>query len=169
MLVVQMHGESGSGKSTVARTLARAIGALVLDKDVVKAALLRSGIAEEQAAPAAYEVYWGIAASLLGQGCSLVLDTPAYWPIVQQRSRETAAAAGAAYAMVECVCSDRPELERRLATRTALESQPRAPFDFTSVEGIVPPTCERVVLDTTRPLAECVRDAVNYVRGGVPA
>lgn len=169
MLVVQMHGEPGSGKSTVAQALAPEIGALVLDKDVLKAALIRTGIDDEQAGPAAYEAYWALATSLLAQGSSLVLDTPAYWPIVQERSRAVAEGAGAAYAMVECVCPDRAELERRLATRTALESQPRGAFDFTRVEGIAPPTCERLVVDTTRPLDQCVREAVTYVRNGVAA
>ena len=43
IIVVQMHGEPGSGKSTLARALAPRIDALVLDKDIIKAALLRSG------------------------------------------------------------------------------------------------------------------------------
>ena len=44
-VVVQMHGMPGSGKSTVARELGQRIAAVVLDKDVIKAALLRSGVA----------------------------------------------------------------------------------------------------------------------------
>jgi predicted kinase len=168
-IVVQMHGEPGSGKSTLAREIGRRTGAVVLDKDVVKAAIMQATSIDNAAAgPPAYEVYWAIAGSIAMQGHSLIFDNPAYWPLVQQRSREIAEAAGAAYVMIECVCSDREALIERLATRDALISQPREPYRFDQAAGIVEPSCERLVLDTLRPLDEIVDEAIAYIQAGVP-
>jgi predicted kinase len=169
-IVVQMHGEPGGGKSTVAREIGRRMGAVVLDKDIVKAAIMQAtGTDNAAAGPPAYEVYWAVARSIAMQGHSLIFDNPAYWPLVQQRSREIAGAAGAAYVMIECACSDRDVLAERLATRDALISQPREPYRFDQVDGIVEPACERLVLDTLRPLDEIVEEAMAYIQAGVPA
>src|SRR5438876_139443 len=127
-IIVQMHGEPGSGKSTIARALGWALDAIVLDKDVIKAALLRTGVAEAQAAPAAYEAFFGLAADLAAQGRSLVLDNPVYWPRIEKTWIAIAERHGASRVMIECVCARREELARRLAARDSLESQPRVPF-----------------------------------------
>jgi predicted kinase len=168
-VVVQMHGEPGSGKSTVAREMGRWLGAVVLDKDIVKDAVMRGlGIDNATAGPPAYEVYWAVARSIVEQGHSLIFDNPAYWPQVQERSREIADSAGAAYVMIECVCPDRGVLIERLASRDGLLSQPREPYRFDLVDGIAQPACERLVLDTTRSLAELVEEAMAYIEAGVP-
>jgi predicted kinase len=169
LLVLQMHGEPGSGKSTVARAIAPRIAAVVLDKDVIKAALLRSGVPEEQAGPAAYEVYFAQADDLVRLGHSVILDNPVYWPRVEQRWHALADSAGSPRILIECVCADRAELERRLATRDALESQPRAPLDLTRHPGSSATVFEpRLTLDTTRPLDDLVGSALAYLRAGVP-
>ena len=41
--LLQMAGDSGTGKSTLALSIGRATGAVVLDKDVVQTALLEDG------------------------------------------------------------------------------------------------------------------------------
>ncbi len=87
-LVIQMHGLPGSGKSAVARAVAPHLGAVVLDKDVIKAALLRAGVPEEQAGPSAYEVYFAQARELAGLGYDIVLDNPVFWPSVEERWHE---------------------------------------------------------------------------------
>lgn len=167
MLVVQMHGEPGSGKSTLARAIAPRIDAIVLDKDIVKAALLRSGIGEAQAGPAAYEAYFAIAASLIEQGRSVILDNPVFWEPVEAWWRELAAVSGSPPLLIDCVLRDRDELRRRLATRDALESQPRQPLDASAYYRV---TGERLTLDTSRPLDALVDEAVAYITAArVPA
>ncbi|HET6615150.1 MAG TPA: ATP-binding protein [Dehalococcoidia bacterium] len=164
-IVVQMHGEPGSGKSTLASALGARLGAVVLDKDIVKAAVMRAASLDNAAAgPPAYEVYWAIARSIAMQGHSLIFDNPAYWPRVQQQSRAIADEAGASYVMIECVCPDRGVLIDRLVTRDAMISQPREPYRFDAVDGITEPACERLVLDTTRPFDEIVEEALAYTR-----
>lgn len=169
MFVLQMHGEPGSGKSTLARAIGERAGAVVLDKDVIKAALLDSGIAERAAAAGAYEAYFALAESIAAQRMSVVLDNPVYWPLVEQRWREVARGAGVPPLMIECVCADRDELHRRLATRAARSSQPREPIDASALRGTIVVECERLTLDTTRPLAEIIDEALAYINAAVPA
>jgi predicted kinase len=170
VIVVQMHGEPGSGKSTLARAVAPRIGALVLDKDIIKAALLRTGAPEALAASGAYEAYFELARSFVAQGRSIILDNPVYWSRVEERWLELSAIAACPPLLVECVCADRDQLVRRLTTRDGLESQPRDPLDIKKYPTSRPTAYEpRVSLDTTRPLDELVDAAMAYIESRTSA
>jgi predicted kinase len=160
-----MHGEPGSGKSTLARAIAPRIGAVVLDKDVIKASLLRSSIVETQAAAGAYEVYFAQARHLVEQGHSVILDNPVFWERVEERWLEVSELADCPPILIETVCADRDELVRRLATREALESQPRDPLDLKRYPTSSPTQyIPRLTLDTaTRTVDDLVSEAVAYI------
>jgi predicted kinase len=169
-LVVQMHGEPGSGKSTLALALGPRLGVVVLDKDVIKAALLRDGIGESAAGPAAYEAFFDLAGSLVAQGHSVILDNPVFWPRVEERWLALARDAGSPVLLVECVCTDREELLRRLATRDVVASQMRAPLDLSRDPGSAPTAVQpRLVVDTTWPLATLAAEAEAYIRAAAAA
>jgi predicted kinase len=169
-IVVQMHGEPGSGKSTLARALAPRISAVVLDKDIIKSAILRGGAGEQLAGPTAYEVYFELAEDLVRQGRSIILDNPVFWPRVEERWLALSAEAGCPPLLIECVCADRDELVRRLATRNGRESNPKEPLDLLRHPGAVETRFQpRLTLDTTRPIEQIVQEAVAYVLAGVPA
>jgi len=122
---------------------------------------------EDPAAGAtSYDLFFALAADLLTQGRSLILDSPVFWPIVEERSLQVARDAEAAYFMLECVCLDGGELARRLATRDALASQPRDVRNWRAA-GATEPSAPRLILDTLRPLDELVEEAVTYVTAGV--
>lgn len=164
-LLVQMMGRPGSGKTTVARALAPRIGAVVLDKDFIKAAVLRSGVPAKQAGPAAYEVYFALAEEVLAQGYSVILDTPVYWPVVEQRWQELCQRAGVRRVIAECVLGD-AERVRRLAARQGLELQTADVEDFGAPAGLLL-AGERIVVDTTGSLEESVGRALSCLEAGV--
>jgi predicted kinase len=169
-IVVQMHGEPGSGKSTLARALAPRIDAVVLDKDIIKSAILRAGADEQLAAPAAYEVYFELAEDLVRQGRSIILDNPVFWPRVEERWLALSAAASCPPLLIECICPDRDELVRRLATRNGRESNPKEPLDLLRHPGAVETRFQpRLTLDTRRALDAIADEAAAYVFAGVPA
>ncbi|MEO9256500.1 MAG: ATP-binding protein [Tepidiformaceae bacterium] len=162
MNVVQMHGEPGSGKSTLARAMGQALPAIVIDKDSIASAMIRSGIDRLAASGAAYEAMRGLAADFLRAGHSVVLDSPCYWPEIEERGRALAQEFGAGWAMVEVHCSVE-QVECRLVARAPREGQPTNRDSVTPRQGMYSVSCERLVLDSTRSVAEMVEEAVTYV------
>lgn len=163
LYVVQMHGEPGAGKSTLARAIGAALPAVVIDKDIISSALLKGGLARGSVGPASYEALWDLASSVLSQGYSVVIDSPAFWVSIQQRGPGIARRHGARYRMVEVFVDDTSEVERRLAAREGLESHPRLRAELPP--GTAEPTCDRLRLDGTRPPAELAAEAVAYICG----
>jgi len=166
--LIQMHGAPGSGKSTLAAALGRELGAVVIDKDLIATALIRDGIAFSEAGPHSYAIAWMLLPSLLGQGFSVIHDSPCFWPQIEQNGRAIAARADANYHIIECICADEAELDRRLATRARLESNPATRLEGPMRPGMYTLDCARLVLDTTQPVADLVAQAVEYLIGGAP-
>ncbi|MGB4861725.1 MAG: AAA family ATPase [Tepidiformaceae bacterium] len=168
LVLVQMHGHPGSGKSTVARALGRALPAVVIDKDVIASALIRHGIPYGEAGAPSYQVMYAQAERFLANGHSVVFDSPCFWPMIEQTTRRVAADAGADWAMVECRCPDELR-DERLATRERLESNPEARDLGPLRPGMYHPDCKRLVLDTSRPVGELVAEALAYALSQRPA
>jgi predicted kinase len=119
-----MAGESGTGKSTLARAIGGATGAVVLDRDYFKAPLMDEGLSFEEAGGLSYAVFFSVARSLLMQERSLILDSAAFYPSIIERGERLAAEAGAVYRVIECWLPDAVEHDRRLRERQGLVSQP---------------------------------------------
>jgi predicted kinase len=162
-----MAGESGSGKSTLARAIGRATGAIVLDKDYIKAPLLEEGLPDAEAGGLSYSVFFSLARSLLDQGHSLILDSAAFYPSIRERGARLASEFSADYRLIECVCDDDREHEQRLVLRRGLASQPVSLAQLTleraTKTGIVALDEPRLTLDTTRTLDICLREALEYI------
>jgi predicted kinase len=149
-----MAGEPGSGKSALARVVGRRTGAVVLDKDVLKTAALHAGVEEPLAGGVAYEAFFDLADHLLGQGLSVVLDSPSFFETIPEKGQAIAAERGIGYHFVECVCEEQAELERRLAGRPGLDSQPGSPGLPGRVTVAPPGAYLRV--DTLQPIERCL-------------
>lgn len=143
-----MHGESGAGKSTIARGLGQRLAAVVLDKDLFKNPGHILELPGSVCGPYAYEALFSVAGAVLVQGWSVVIDSPAWWPDIERRGRQIAEHHDAGYVMVEVRCEDRTELKRRLVSRSALAWQPVEPRTDPLPEGAREPTCQRVAVDT---------------------
>jgi predicted kinase len=163
--VVQMHGHPGSGKSLVARGLAGATGATILDRDVVKSTMLEYGHEDDDIAPVAYEVCLRLAGEIARQGHSVILDSTAYYPIIRNRGRQFAEEASAGYYIIDVVCSDEKELRRRLADRDNKPSQISAPEgDPYQQPGAAPVDEPHLQVDTcVHSIETCVRQAMDYI------
>jgi predicted kinase len=163
--IVLMAGLPGSGKTTLALALGRALGWPVIDKDTLKTAMLAAGVAEAIAGPAGYELMFDLGRDLVvGQRLSAILDSPAAYPICTEKALEIALAAGARLKVVLCL-ADPPTRNRRLAQRAARLSQLTADNPatgdgrarFTHLPG------DTLILQTVRPLDALIAHALAYV------
>jgi predicted kinase len=160
--LLQMAGQPGSGKSALARLIAKRTGAVVLDKDVLKTAALNLGTEDSLAGQIAYEGFFALASHLLGQGLTVVLDSPSFWETIPKKGAAIAAERMVPYHFIECFCPDRDELARRLRERPRLRSNPGEEALHNSAKTISPPGAY-LRIDTTKPIERCLAIALEYL------
>jgi predicted kinase len=113
MLIV-FSGLAGVGKTTIARELARTIGAVHLRIDSIEQALRRAGSRVEGEG---YDVAYAVAEDNLRVGRTVIADSVNPVPITRHAWRSVAERVGVAALDVEIVCSDVAEHRRRVESR----------------------------------------------------
>lgn len=122
-MLVQLSGVPGCGKSTLARGIAGVTGFVVVDTDVLKSALLGTGVPPGVAGRATYAAALGLARDLLDQGRSVVLDSPCRYQDLLDSGLAIARDAGVRYGFVELWAEDVSILLARLEGRSPRLSQ----------------------------------------------
>jgi predicted kinase len=162
IFLLQMAGVPGSGKSALARLIGRTTGAVVIDKDVLKSAALEAGADDTLAGGIAYEALFALADHLLGQDKSVVLDSPSFWETIPAKGAAVAAARMVPYYFIECFCSDRDEMARRLRERPRLRSNPGEEA-LEAGPATVAPHGAYLRIDTMQPIERCLELALDYL------
>ena len=134
MLIV-FGGLPGTGKSTIARALARALRATYLRVDVIEHAIRLARGTAHPVGPAGYLVAYDVAASNLELGQVVVADSVNPLTITREAWRGVAIRSDVTLLEIEIVCTDAAEHRRRVETRA------------TDIPGASLPTWEAV---TTR-------------------
>ena len=112
-----MSGLPGTGKSTVAEGMARAIGAPIVSVDPIEAAMWTSGLAKEETGLAAYYVARAIASENLLLGQSVIVDAVNPVNAARKMWRKLSEHADAQLIFIEVRCSDETIHRQRIEAR----------------------------------------------------
>jgi len=116
-VLVVFAGLPGVGKTTIARELARQLGAVHLRIDTIEYAIRESGVLKGTVDAAGYETAYAVAEDNLRLGLTVIGDSVNPLPITRAAWLEVARRAGVPVIDVEVTCSDPIEHRRRVETR----------------------------------------------------
>ncbi len=170
--LVVFAGLPGTGKTSLARTVARELHAMYLDKDTIKDTAIAVGRelklerAAEFSGPLSYELMVGLARDNLTLGLSVVLDSPAGYRTFREQVEQLARSAKADLKLIECICTNEGLLRDRIENRGQdlpeyrtrdWETYQRDRAQFERLAG------PRLIVDTAEPLQLNVRKVLNYL------
>jgi len=168
--LVQMAGWMGTGKSTIAHAVAAATGAIVLDHDTTKTAILEAGIAHPPAGAASYAVVHAVAADLLLQGHSVIIDSPSLYDSIPETGASIAAQAEVRYLFAECRCPD-TVADERITSRINRPSQVATAAEAQAIRNDPNRKPARpagaILLDTTLAEAESINSLLSWLQSDV--
>ena len=179
--LIVFAGLPGTGKTSLARAVARDLHAVYLDKDTIEdctitlADRMRMAQSRELAGALSYDLLADLARDNLSLGLSVVLDSPAKHGAFRDRVKQLARSAKADLQLVECICTDEILLRLRIENRSAdlpeyhtrdwgEYQRERAQFERLTERRLVVDTAESLALNVRKVLAYLGRPA----SGGAP-
>lgn len=153
-MLIAFSGLPGTGKTTIARLLARRLAAVHVRVDTIEQALLRAG-ASAPLGPEGYVVAYGVAADNLRLGHRVIADCVNAVTVSREAWEKVAEECRVAYLPVHLVCSDADEHRRRVSERQVdIQGHVLPTWDQVSAARFDPPAPGALSIDTCACSAE---------------
>ena len=157
MLII-LSGLPGAGKTTIARELAKRIGAVHLRIDTIEQSLRDQGI---DVVEEGYRVAYAIAEDNLRLGQTVIADSVNPIKITRDAWHAVAQRAGATYADVEIICADTADHRQRVETRKADIAGHKLPaWADVTARTYEPWTTARLIIDSAKETPESAAHAI---------
>lgn len=160
-----MRGYPGTGKSTIARAIAAALHASLIDRDIIRQTAVDIFGNLPEVGRFSYELMFALTREQLRLGLSVVVDTPLTYHITYEQAKEMACTFSTPLLVVHCQCP--PEVQkRRLEGRKGEVSK----FQITSWEEWLrwKPRYEEFedhgcIIDTSNPLDDSLAKVMRCI------
>lgn len=173
MFFLQMAGFPGSGKSTLSKEISRLTGAVIIDHDIVKSALM-DGMESNQldthvSGAMAYDLEWALIDFHLSHNHDVLHDSPCFYKEGLERGSKLANKHHASYKYVECFLDDALEIDKRLKKRKPMRSQINqissvSAFNEWKGKSVRPSGDNYLVVSTDQPLQHYLNDVIQYLQ-----
>jgi predicted kinase len=148
-VLIILSGLPGTGKTTIARELARRIDAMHIRIDSIEHAIRESGVVAGSLDDAGYRVGYAVAEDNLRIGRTVIADSVNPLPLTRDAWLAVSRSAGVNALEIEIICSDPREHQRRVETRIADIAAFRLPAWPEVLDRAYQPwTRQRIVVDT---------------------
>ena len=164
--LIALAGLPGTGKSSIARQLARRLAAVWLRIDTMDQAIWASPTAPRDLEDWTYRAAQAVATDNLALGFDIVADCVNDCRAARDGWEAAARQAGVGVRWIEVVCSDPAEHRRRIETRSSDIAGLVLP-DWNAVAGRAYDAWDRdrIIVDTAhRSLEACVEEALDRLR-----
>ena len=167
--LICFSGLPGTGKTTIARALARQTGAVYLRVDSVETALKHSALAPGDLKDAGYQAIAAVARDNLKNGLDVIADTVNPIRLSRDLFAETAIAGDAQVLNVELICSDAVEHRKRIETRRAdIKGHQLPDWKAVTERYYEPWVTDCLVLDTSKlQVSNCLTRITSYWKAAV--
>lgn len=174
MFFIQMSGFPGSGKSTLAKEISKITGAVIIDHDISKTALLESlqsvesNIDGKITGKISYDIDWALIDSYLSQGHKVIFDSPCLYSEIVDKGISLSEKYNIKYKYIECYVQDMDEVNYRLKKRQRMLSQieqitSKESFNKAISSSKRPQDDNYLVIDSSKPLDSYIDHAIQYI------